>query len=194
MMHSHRVVAAALALALAACRGANEPEPEPTPTPTPVEIATASIIRPDVVPTPLVDLPPPPLSVIIGFPEGGVAIDEAARAAIDAVLASEQVKEDWPVVLRGHSDSGGRDADNLAISRRRANAVADYLVDHGVARDRISVIAFGEQNPIKPNARPDGTPDEEGRASNRRVEITIAPPAKTDATPGEEKEEGESEP
>jgi OOP family OmpA-OmpF porin len=184
-----------MALALAACRGGSEPAPAPTPTPT--DTATASIIRPEVVVSPMPDLPPAPLAATIGFPEGGATLDAAARAAIDTVLESEQLGEGWPVVLRGHSDSSGRDTDNLAVSRRRAEAVADYLVGHGVAEERISVIALGEQNPATPNAHPDGTPDEEGRARNRRVEIAIAPPARPEATRSaapQDEQDGEAEP
>ena len=49
----------------------------------------------------------------------------------------------------------------------------DWLVDSGVDEARISLIAFGEQNPVAPNARPDGSPDPVGRAANRRVEIEV---------------------
>ena len=41
----------------------------------------------------------------------------------------------------------------------------------------VVVVAMGEQNPARPNAKPDGTPDEEGRAFNRRVDVSIAVPA-----------------
>ena len=58
-------------------------------------------------------------------------------------------------------------------SRARAEAVRDWLVDSGVDEARISLIAFGEQNPVAPNARPDGSPDPVGRAANRRVEIEV---------------------
>ena len=188
MTHSYRVIAASVALALAACRGGSDPTPTPTPSASPIEIATESIIRPEVVPSPIIDLPPAPISVIVGFPKGGVLLDDEARAAIDRVIASDQLGEGWPVVLRGHTDSAGRDTDNLAASRRRAHAVADYLADKGVAKERIVVIAMGEQNPIAPNAHPDGTPDEDGRARNRRVEIEIAPPAE----PADVAKEGET--
>ena len=67
--------------------------------------------------------------------------------------------------------------------------------EHGVARERITVIALGEQRPVAPNAHLDGTPDEEGRARNRRVTVTIAPPRQEDAE-GEASgvEEPETEP
>ena len=42
-----------------------------------------------------------------------------------------------------------------------------------VEEERIEIVAFGEQNPVEPNALPDGSPNEEGRAANRRVEVTI---------------------
>lgn len=70
-------------------------------------------------------------------------------------------------------------AANLRASQRRAEVVRDWLVENGVAEDRIDVIAFGEQNPVSPNANPDGTPDEAGRAKNRRVDLTIAVPPGT---------------
>ena len=50
------------------------------------------------------------------------------------------------------------------------------MIDNGVAQERIVIIAFGEQNPVAPNALPDGTPNEAGRATNRRVEIEVSVP------------------
>lgn len=49
----------------------------------------------------------------------------------------------------------------------------DFLVENGVEEERIEIVAFGEQNPVEPNALSDGSPNEEGRAANRRVEVTI---------------------
>ena len=63
----------------------------------------------------------------------------------------------------------------------RGLAVAKWLIDNGVDAERITVIAFGEQNPIEPNALPSGAANEAGRAANRRVEIEI------EALSGEEK-------
>ena len=88
-------------------------------------------------------------------------------------MASPQVEQGGPIILRGHSDSGGNDEGNMRASRARAEAVRDWLVDSGVDEARISLIAFGEQNPVAPNARPDGSPDPVGRAANRRVEIEV---------------------
>ena len=69
----------------------------------------------------------------------------------------------------GHTDSDGADAYNQTLSERRAASVADYLVTRGVQSARIATRGFGETQPVASN----GT--EQGKASNRRVEIKIAP-------------------
>jgi OOP family OmpA-OmpF porin len=51
--------------------------------------------------------------------------------------------------------------------------VRDYLVEKGIAADRITVVALGETTPLVPNARPDGSDDPEARARNRRVEVAV---------------------
>lgn len=107
----------------------------------------------------------------------GVELTEEARAELATVIASPQVSKGGRITLRGHSDSGGSDEANVRASQERAEAVRDWMVENGVAEERITVIAFGEQNPAEPNALPDGTPNEEGRAANRRVEIEVAAPA-----------------
>lgn len=143
------------------------------PTASPDE--PVSILRPDVEqPEPEQEpVQPETLMTVIGFPEGGAELDSSAIAALRGVLKSEQMKTGGPIVLRGHSDAGGNDAVNQRASQERAEAVRDWLTDQGVDEKRISIIAFGEQNPVKPNALPDGEPNEAGRAANRRVEIEI---------------------
>ncbi|QGP79067.1 OmpA family protein [Sphingobium sp. CAP-1] len=69
----------------------------------------------------------------------------------------------------GHTDSDGADAYNQALSERRAQSVANYLVSKGVQSARIATRGYGETQPIASNAT------EEGKAANRRVEIKIAP-------------------
>lgn len=178
-------------LLLPGCRDERTAEPEPAPEPSSPAAPPVSIIRPEVAPETVVEEPLAPLEATIPFAEGGYALSEDAEDALMEVTDSEQLAEGWPVVLRGHTDSAGTDEANLRASRRRAEAVADWLVDHGVARERIEVIPLGEQRPIAPNAHLDGTPDEEGRAQNRRVTITIAPRNEGEAEPatGQEKPE-----
>ncbi|QKG70997.1 OmpA family protein [Erythrobacter mangrovi] len=162
----------ALLGALAACGETTPQTPQPKPTGD-----AKSIFRPEFQIEPIAkERPPQPLDTRIFFPEGS-ELTEAARAELATVVNSQQAAAGGPIVLRGHADAGGNDAANLRISRERAEAVRSFLVDNGIDEARISVIAFGEQNPIAPNALPDGTPNEEGRARNRRVDLHIDTPA-----------------
>ncbi len=96
------------------------------------------------------------------------------------------------IFIEGHTDSDGPDDYNLALSDRRAKSVMRYLIDKGVAQDRLKAKGFGETQPIASNDT------EEGKAQNRRVEFNIvdqdkpsssAPPpadaAAPDGAPGE---------
>lgn len=163
-------VALLLAGTLAAC-GGREDEPEPVVTPS-SDGEPVSILRPDVEIERPVD-PLEPLAKTITFAEGGSALDDEAVAALEQVLESEQFEEGGEITLRAHSDAGGSDEANMRASMARAEAVRDWLVENGTDAERIAIIAFGEQNPVEPNALPDGSPNEEGRAANRRVELAI---------------------
>jgi outer membrane protein OmpA-like peptidoglycan-associated protein len=66
----------------------------------------------------------------------------------------------------GYTDNSGSDAYNLALSERRAKAVAAYLESKGIAPGRIVASGAGESQPIADNATP------EGRAQNRRVVLS----------------------
>lgn len=170
-----KIVSACLALVmLAACDRAPEITPEPTSSPlAPGEPAQASIMRPDLATAPPEAAPVEPLDITIGFPDGGSTIPAEGIAQLEKFIASVQVAKGGPIRIGAHSDSEGTDAANLAASKKRGEAVVAWLADKGIAKDRLTLVAFGEQNPVKPNALPDGSPNEEGRAANRRVEIHV---------------------
>lgn len=101
----------------------------------------------------------------------------AGREALDAV--GEKIKSKGASVVDidivGHTDSIGSEEYNQALSMRRANAVRDYIVSKGVDGNIIDVSGEGESSPVADNAT------KEGRAQNRRVEVSIgvkAPSAK----------------
>ncbi len=73
------------------------------------------------------------------------------------------------VDIVGYADAQGTKPFNQALSEKRANATAGYLVDHKVRSERIYVAGRGESDPVASNDTP------EGRAKNRRVEITLRP-------------------
>lgn len=73
------------------------------------------------------------------------------------------------IVIVGHTDSVGAEQYNLELSLRRANAVADYLAQNGVAKSRLGTEGRGELEPIAMNDTA------AGRAQNRRVEVFVVP-------------------
>ena len=77
------------------------------------------------------------------------------------------------VLIEGYADAVGSESFNLRLSRARAEAVRDYLVASGIAADRLRVVGRGEIDPLAPNARDDGSDNPEGRAVNRRVELSV---------------------
>jgi len=72
----------------------------------------------------------------------------------------------------GHTDSTGSHQYNQALSERRADSVAKYLISQKVARVRIETFGMGETRPIADNATA------QGRQLNRRVELTLIPVTK----------------
>lgn len=71
------------------------------------------------------------------------------------------------IELRGHTDNQGTVEFNLRLSEERAKSVADYLVEHGIDRRRISFTGYGKSQPVDTNDTL------EGRRRNRRVEYRI---------------------
>lgn len=84
-------------------------------------------------------------------------------------IAAQLAAASGKVTIIGHSDASVGATSNLTLSERRALAVARYLEDRGVARERIEVIGRGDAQPQSAN---DNAP---GRARNRRVEIVLTP-------------------
>lgn len=173
-------------LALLACSGEQvgngEQKQQPEPTPPATEAGEAvSILRPDIDDPGVVPLVPEQL--VLNFTEGAT-LSQGALDKLTSLLGTRALEEGGAITIGGHSDAGGNDAVNLRISQQRADAVKDWLVQHGVDPDRITTVAFGEQNPLAPNALPDGSPDEQGRATNRRAEVLIEVPASPAAPSG----------
>jgi len=69
------------------------------------------------------------------------------------------------ITIQGHCDSRGSVEYNLALGERRADSVKRYLVQMGIAPDRMQIISFGEEKPV------DDSDDEEAWARNRRAEF-----------------------
>ncbi len=91
----------------------------------------------------------------------------AARDQLRSLASNLQEYPNTDLVIVGHTDAVGSDDYNMGLSRRRANAAADYLMSQGVSSARVTTVGKGEREPIASN-------DEDyGRQQNRRVEVAI---------------------
>lgn len=88
------------------------------------------------------------------------------------VLADLEGKSVLALQVFGHTDAKGDEAYNMKLSLRRAGAVCDYLKKAG--KQYTLCLGRGEQEPVAPNANPDGSDNPNGRQMNRRVEIKVA--------------------
>lgn len=90
-----------------------------------------------------------------------------SNAVLDSVAIVAKEYDKTKLQIIGYTDSTGNDKINIPLSERRAAAVANYLALRGVAGARLSAYGAGAANPIASNTT------EEGKAQNRRVEITL---------------------
>jgi outer membrane protein OmpA-like peptidoglycan-associated protein len=88
---------------------------------------------------------------------------------LDSVGLVLEEFEKTMVEVVGHTDSTGSDAINQPLSERRATSVGAYLKSRGVIPQRLSTVGVGSSHPVADNETA------EGRALNRRVEITLVP-------------------
>ncbi|GGY94810.1 MULTISPECIES: OmpA family protein [Shewanella] len=84
-----------------------------------------------------------------------------------ALVAKEYPKTQLNII--GYTDSTGSESYNLRLSQVRASSVGNYLIQKGVAGQRVVTRGAGESNPIASNS------NAAGRAQNRRVEIVLSP-------------------
>jgi outer membrane protein OmpA-like peptidoglycan-associated protein len=75
--------------------------------------------------------------------------------------------KDLRIEISGHTDNVGDAKYNLELSKNRAKSVYQYLVDQGIASDRLSYNGYGDTQPIADNS------NKEGRAANRRTTFTV---------------------
>jgi outer membrane protein OmpA-like peptidoglycan-associated protein len=102
------------------------------------------------------------------FEFGQADIKPGAQGALRKLAAYLQEHPDRRVLIEGHTDSVGSDGANLALSARRAEAVANALASMGVTGSRIATRGYGKSYPVAENTT------DTNRALNRRVEVYIS--------------------
>ncbi|WP_435261155.1 OmpA family protein [Tenacibaculum sp. nBUS_03] len=76
-------------------------------------------------------------------------------------------KLDVTIQVTGHSDNTGNKDRNMKLGLQRANSIKTYLIKNGISSQKITATSKGQNNPISDNTT------EEGKAKNRRIEVTI---------------------
>ncbi len=104
--------------------------------------------------------------VLFAFDKADLSAQAAPR--LDKLARFLAQFPDRKMLIEGYTDSVGKDAYNLSLSERRAQAVRSALMQRGVDGARISARGYGKAHPVADNGSADG------RAMNRRVEIVIA--------------------
>jgi len=99
----------------------------------------------------------------VNFETGRADITADSENALNALVTALNQHPDWKVRIEGFTDSTGSPSANLKLSADRAQAVVNWLGDHGIDRSRLSSKGYGETRPAATNTT------EEGRAKNRRV-------------------------
>ncbi|WP_244816878.1 OmpA family protein [Caballeronia sp. Lep1P3] len=144
--------------------------------------AAAPVAQPAqaVEPQPVVAAAPAVVDAAAPAPVRKVALDEKTNFAFDSAKLSFKAKSILDrivadgrgvtfssVVVAGYTDSTGSAPYNVALSKRRAQSVLDYLRSHGLRANNYATNGYGESNPSASNST------SAGRAENRRVEIVL---------------------
>ncbi|BBO87820.1 OmpA family protein [Desulfosarcina ovata] len=99
------------------------------------------------------------------FDVNKAVIKPVSFGTLDAIVQALQQRPRLTVRIEGHTDITGSHAYNMDLSKRRAKAVVDYLVNKGIASSRLTSEGYGPDRPIADNNT------KEGRALNRRVNL-----------------------
>ena len=107
-------------------------------------------------------------AVQIYFETNKSVIKPAELLKLKRLLDTLDTKDEYRLILTGHTDSSGNDELNLKLSQARVDGVYQYLIDNDIEADWMNRQYFGRAKP-----REKEETSEEKKAKNRRVEITI---------------------
>jgi outer membrane protein OmpA-like peptidoglycan-associated protein len=101
----------------------------------------------------------------VSFESGKAVLSPSSTDSLEKAYLVLSENPEVAVEIQGYTDNTGKKATNMKLSQDRANAVRTWLVNKGIAADRITAKGFGPENPIAPNTT------KEGKAQNRRIEF-----------------------
>lgn len=103
----------------------------------------------------------------IFFRKGSFQLSKESYAELNRLTKILKAYPGLKIEIGGHTDNTGDERSNMELSKNRARAVMDYLIEKGLPRSSIKAVGYGESRPIASNNTP------EGKQKNRRVELTI---------------------
>ncbi len=101
------------------------------------------------------------------FSEGNATLTSESQPFLDEVIQLLEENPAWTLQIIGHTDNVGKKQDNYELSVRRAQAVADYLVEQGFSVDQLIVSGRGDTEPLSKED------SDAAKAQNRRVQFLI---------------------
>ncbi|MFT6245030.1 MAG: outer membrane protein OmpA-like peptidoglycan-associated protein [Salibacteraceae bacterium] len=101
------------------------------------------------------------------FETGQAVIKQESLPSLTELAEVLVKKPEWKLQIAGHTDNVGNDQNNLVLSKKRSEAVRNFMISQGIVTERLSALYFGETDPKATNDT------KEGRQLNRRVEMTI---------------------
>lgn len=105
----------------------------------------------------------------IYFKTGSADLDGESGPLLRTVLDIVQRCPGLSIQVAGHTDSAGSAGFNQSLSEARAASVQRFLIQNGIAPDRVRAVGFGESRPVAPND------SDRNRSRNRRIEFSVAP-------------------
>ena len=185
------LVATVLVVLVTACTARSSPVTPPAPPAPGPEPSASPAVPPPPAPPPPAPRPPAPLVPpdpipldtfesrslddlnresplqIVFFDYDSAELQEAARAAlrVNADLLNSSMS--WVVTIEGHCDERGTAEYNLGLGERRAFAARNYLLELGIAAQRVRTVSYGKEFPFDP------AHDERAWAQNRRAHFVI---------------------
>ena len=141
-----------LTMALVGCRGGEETVP-------------LDAIDLNMTETPVVKV----VQAVVPFGYKETMLNPAAEQELTRIVQQVQDTPSYQIELVGHADAVASASYNMSLSQQRAEAVRDFLVTHGITAERMTIEWKGEAQPVADNTT------EDGRAQNRRTEVTLRP-------------------
>ena len=185
------LVATLLVMLVTACTARSSPVTPPAPPAPGPETSASPAVPPPPAPPPLAPRPPAPVVPpdpipqdtfesrslddlnresplqIVFFDYDNAELQEEALAALRANADLLNSSMSWVITIEGHCDERGTAEYNLGLGERRAFAARNYLLEFGIAAQRVRTVSYGKEFPFDP------AHDERAWAQNRRAHFVI---------------------